>query len=162
MVNLKILNCEANEIKEIPSEISKLINLKELDFSMNQLETIDPGISGLQFLHDIYLGRNNAIKKLPQEIGNLIFLKYLDISNTISDLPLIKNINIKGSKIRKITKSIIPLSKIDIRRYSNLKDYSEIYPLWLENKKVNDKHFHYAIHGFCYINALLVRINGYV
>ena len=72
----------------IPSEISNLINLRELYLNENQLTGgIPPEIGNLINLKELYLNDNQLTGDIPIEIGNLNNLKYLNLSgNSINGL----------------------------------------------------------------------------
>lgn len=78
---IRILNLKFNRIKQLPDEIYKLENLRELLIS------------------------NNQLVKLPQSINQLRYLEHLDVSNNnlqsiseLSCMPNLQILNISGNK----------------------------------------------------------------
>jgi Leucine-rich repeat (LRR) protein len=62
--------------------MSTLINLKELNVSFNELESIPESLCFSTSLVKINVGNNfNDMRYLPRSIGNLEMLEELDISN---------------------------------------------------------------------------------
>ena len=73
----------------IPSEISNLINLRELYLNENQLTGgIPSGIGNLANLKELYLNANQLTGDIPIEIGNLNNLKYLNLSGNSINGPI--------------------------------------------------------------------------
>ena len=93
----------------IPSEISNLINLRELYLNENQLTGgIPSGIGNLANLKELYLNANQLTGDIPPEIGNLINLKelYLNDNQLTGDIPIeigslnnLKYLNLSGNSI---------------------------------------------------------------
>ena len=77
LVSLKVAN---NKLKEIPTNIVKLNNLRVLDLSSNYFTEFPALICELTNLADLDLSFN-MIEELPERIGNLTALSRLIITN---------------------------------------------------------------------------------
>jgi len=81
------LDISYGQIKEIPKEIGKLINLQTFYCYNNQIKEIPKEIGNLINLKTLYC-RHNEIKEIPKEIGNLVNLQQFDCSyNQIKEIP---------------------------------------------------------------------------
>lgn len=81
------LNISGNNLKEIPKEIFKLINLEHFCCFDNEIKTIPKEIKNLLSLKEFYFN-NNKIEEIPDEIKYLIHLEHLDCSaNQIKEIP---------------------------------------------------------------------------
>lgn len=78
LVNLKQLDLSNNQIKTIPEELGNLVNLKELDLSNNKIVKIPKSFSNLKKLKSLYLSRNN-IKEIPKELAELPKLEKMTV-----------------------------------------------------------------------------------
>jgi len=86
-VNLKRLDLSNNRLTSLPPEIGKLKHLEELDVSFNQLKSLPPEIGNLTHLKNINASFNK-LTTVPPEIGSLIHLKALNLSfNKVATLP---------------------------------------------------------------------------
>ena len=71
-----------NNIKQLPTTMSSLTNLKELNVSFNELESVPESLCFATSLVKMNIGNNFAdMRSLPRSIGNLELLEELDISN---------------------------------------------------------------------------------
>ena len=68
------------ELKEIPSEVFRLPNLKELDLRFNKIAVVPATISKLIRLERLVLS-NNQIEYLPFELGQLPVLREIRLEN---------------------------------------------------------------------------------
>lgn len=85
--NLKELNLYGNNLIELTPKIGELKNLKELSLSRNHLTLLPPEIGELKKLTKLYLFHNQLIK-LPPEIGKLKNLTKIDLTgNQLTLLP---------------------------------------------------------------------------
>lgn len=75
--SLKILNLSFNHFLSLPTMISSLINLTELDLSHNRLESTI-GLGGLENLLQLKLDEN-LISEISIDLGNLSKLQYLSL-----------------------------------------------------------------------------------
>ena len=96
--------CNNKRIKELPEEIIRFINLKELNLDNNLIEELPEKIANLLSLEKLILS-NNKLNKLPNNIIKLDRLKYLSLDNN-KDLRLlpkevewILNLQKKGCKV---------------------------------------------------------------
>jgi Leucine-rich repeat (LRR) protein len=81
------ISFEKNKLTELPEDLSRFINLKELDLSKNKLSDLPSFIGGFDSLEILSLERNK-FTKLPIEICQLGALKSLKIgSNDIAAIP---------------------------------------------------------------------------
>ena len=117
LINLQSLNLYNNQIKKVPKEIGQLINLQSLCLDNNQIKQVPKELGVLIHLQRLYL-YNNQIKKLPKEIGQLINLHTLFLfNNQIKKLPKelgqlinLQELNLSGNQIKKVSKEIQQLT----------------------------------------------------
>lgn len=114
---LRILHLNQCNLGKIPNEITKLIQLEELELWGNSLTKIPISLFNLEFLTQLNLGYNH-IESIPMEIKNMQNIQSLDISlNPIYELP---------STIYELK------NMVELRPPSQYEKYSEV---------VNDKEF---------------------
>lgn len=78
---------EKRKIEYIPSEISELTSLIELNLPNNNISSLPHSLYQLKSLNNLNLS-NNPLSSLSPQIGNLQHLQSLDLSKTnISELP---------------------------------------------------------------------------
>ncbi|KAL8486272.1 hypothetical protein ACS0TY_023107 [Phlomoides rotata] len=84
-VRLRALRCH---LQGVPHEMDKLIHLRWLDLSGNELSMEDlKVIFQLYFLQTLYLSEC-SLEEIPNEIGNLCHLRHLNLSkNRLKELP---------------------------------------------------------------------------
>lgn len=81
------LNLSKTRMKDIPADVFKFKNLRELDLSRNRIDSIPAAIGDLQNLTSLNLSSNN-LELLPDEIGKLSNLTHLNLNrNKIVALP---------------------------------------------------------------------------
>jgi Leucine-rich repeat (LRR) protein len=81
------LNLSKTRLREIPADIFKFRNLRELDLSRNRIDSVPAAIGSLVNLTSLNLAGNN-LELLPDEIGNLSRLVHLNLNrNKIVALP---------------------------------------------------------------------------
>lgn len=78
--NLRILNASKNQLESLPDTITTLHKLKAINLSHNKLSTLPKGIGHLPSLLIIILS-NNRFTEIPREIANLNELMTLNVSN---------------------------------------------------------------------------------
>ena len=76
---MEVLNLNLNEITDIPSSLTKLVNLEELYLSCNQLTNLPENMDALQKLRFLYLDYNK-FGSLPPELAQIKGLVILDVS----------------------------------------------------------------------------------
>ncbi|MFN8211766.1 MAG: leucine-rich repeat domain-containing protein [Bacteroidales bacterium] len=87
LLNLEYLDLGRNALTEIQKEIFSLTSLKKLKLSYNRINEIPPYISNLSKLEELELNTNN-LHSLPDEISALENLKILNLEvNYIKDIP---------------------------------------------------------------------------
>jgi Leucine-rich repeat (LRR) protein len=87
LFNLKKLNCDTNELTQIPEWIGDLTNLQYLNFQNNKLTKLPDSIGNLTDL-TVFSCSNNPLTKLPDAIGNLTNLTTFSCSNNnLTKLP---------------------------------------------------------------------------
>ena len=87
LVNLTTLYLGGNKLSELPSEIGQLTNLTTLDLSGNQLSALPAEITQLANLTTLDLS-GNYLSELPVEITQLVNLTMLYLSwNQLRELP---------------------------------------------------------------------------
>jgi len=113
LTQLRYLNLQYCNLKELPIEIRKLTNLTSLDLEGNKLTTLPVEIGNLQNLRSLDL-KNNQLSTLPNEIGKLTNLTYLDLRyNYALDNTSVCNIFSKFPKKIQLTTGYIVNSEID-------------------------------------------------
>ncbi|KAJ6373383.1 hypothetical protein OIU76_027677 [Salix suchowensis] len=73
---LKLANCG---IREVPSNIGKLIHLRLVDLSRNKIKELPKEMCELYNMQTLDVSSCSKLKKLPDNIGNLINLKHLSV-----------------------------------------------------------------------------------
>jgi hypothetical protein len=87
LVNLKYLKIEQNKLTTFPKEIGKLVKLTHIWSYSNEIERLPDEIGDLESLEEWVLW-SNKLKTLPKTIGRLRKLKELEIKwNQIVQLP---------------------------------------------------------------------------
>ncbi|AES69619.2 putative P-loop containing nucleoside triphosphate hydrolase, leucine-rich repeat domain, L [Medicago truncatula] len=75
-------------ITKLPDTIGKLVQLRYLDLSFTEIESLPDATCNLYNLQTLILSSCEGLTKLPVHIGNLVQLQYLDLSFTeIESLP---------------------------------------------------------------------------
>ncbi|MBN2893362.1 MAG: leucine-rich repeat domain-containing protein [Bacteroidales bacterium] len=108
-----------NNFSELPKELFKLTNLKYLNLTFCQIDTLPLEIGNLNNLTRLYIN-NNQLSSLPPEIGNLINLIELVLySNQLSTLPLeigilnnLSVLNLGGNRLSSLPPEIGNLSNL--------------------------------------------------
>lgn len=111
---LTYLNLHNVPFKEIPPEISNLVNLEEAEFvPYNEvLKKLSPEIGCLVHLKKLWLG--GKLSSLPPEIGQMSMLEELDLcSNKLTQLPpeignltRLRRLNLDGNPIKSLPPEI--------------------------------------------------------
>ncbi|CAO3638699.1 unnamed protein product [Mucor fragilis] len=84
---LSSLLLQNNNLKTIPSELWRLVNLQELNLGCNQLEILPKEIGLLTNLQELFL-HSNQLVDIPSQIGHLQQLQVLDLTdNRLESLP---------------------------------------------------------------------------
>jgi hypothetical protein len=79
-LSVEKLELQNNKISKIDDNILKLVNLKELDLSYNQIELVPKKIADLKKLECFYLS-NNKLKNITTCVCKLENLKFLSLKN---------------------------------------------------------------------------------
>lgn len=101
--NLRELDLGGNRIDSLPKDLSALAGLKILRLERNRIEVIGKEIGSLTNLIYLDLGKNKILA-LPYEIGNLKELEFLQIwgneitmlPQSISELPKLKWVDMRA------------------------------------------------------------------
>ncbi|GLD54603.1 protein scribble homolog isoform X2 [Lates japonicus] len=87
LANLVTLELRENLLKSLPTSLSFLVKLEQLDLGSNELEVLPDTLGALPNLRELWLDRNQ-LSSLPPELGNLRRLVCLDVSeNRLEELP---------------------------------------------------------------------------
>ncbi len=87
LTNLRVLRLSGNLLKELPPEIGQLKLLQQLDLANNQLTKLPPELWNLKELDELRLN-GNLLTQLPPEIARLTDLQILNLSNNyLKQLP---------------------------------------------------------------------------
>ncbi len=82
-----VLKLRYKRLKQVPQEVFKCVNLRELDLGCNFIDSIPPEIGELQNLEVLNLERN-WLHTLPEEMGQLANLRRIDLNrNPLQELP---------------------------------------------------------------------------
>ncbi|KAJ4841432.1 Plant intracellular Ras-group- LRR protein 7 [Turnera subulata] len=111
--SVRTLDLTHNRLVDIPTEISKLINMQRLVLAHNVIERLPSNLGKLQYLKVMTLD-GNKITSLPDELGQLVRLEKLSISgNMLADLPetigSLRNLsllNVSNNKLKSLPPSI--------------------------------------------------------
>ncbi len=139
LASLKKLLLERNMLKEIPKEIEKLKDLKELNLNGNQLEALPEAIGSLTSLKCLLLN-NNKFKEFPKCVTKLTNLKYLglgmnmiaDIPDTIGNLKNLEMLALNHNKISNLPKGLKKLKSLKLLYLQN--NRIETLPDMIEGK----------------------------
>lgn len=121
--NLETLNLSGNQLKTLPSSLTKLVQLRSLDLSENHLHKVSSSIGKLTNLLHLELAKNRLshfpkVSKLPE-------LTYLDVSGcpimkieaTDLIIPKLRVLKMAKLSITKIPEFDIPfLEELDLSR----------------------------------------------
>ncbi len=114
LANLKKLHLNDNELASLPPEIGQLQNLTDLYLYKNQIRELSGEITHLTQLERLYLG-NNQLAELPVEISDLTRLILLDLENNklqglppgIGKLRNLKKLDLRGNPLLSIPPEIL-------------------------------------------------------
>ncbi len=120
LTNLTVLGLNNNQLKELPKELFNLTNLTKLVLNNNQLSELPKEIENLTKLKKIYLG-NNLLKELPKELFNLTNLTTLDLDNIkLKELPKelfnltnLTWLDLSNNQLSELQKEIENLTKLE-------------------------------------------------
>lgn len=88
LVTLRELYCQNNQLTSLPDSISRLTNLEILDYRNNHITELPPGITTLVNLRELS-GHTNDLTHLPVGIGKLTNLERLNCGdNRLAALPI--------------------------------------------------------------------------
>ncbi|AKB51553.1 hypothetical protein MSBRW_2300 [Methanosarcina barkeri str. Wiesmoor] len=117
--NLIVLYLDNYNLAEVPPEIGRLENLKELDLYDNDLTELTPKIKELKNLNELNLSRNH-LTLLPPEIGELgkltkLYLFYNQLIKLPPEIRKLKNlteIDLTGNQLTLLPSEIGELGKL--------------------------------------------------
>jgi Leucine-rich repeat (LRR) protein len=120
--NLRELWLGNNNIADLPKELLNLKKLKKLILSGNDLKEIPDWVVDMEKIEGLYLS-DNPLSKLPEEIGLLKSLKELELNNCkISSLPdsfydlgNLTILNLKDNKLKETPEGVQKLKKLKKR-----------------------------------------------
>ncbi len=128
--NLKELNLELQDLKSLPSEFTQLTNLKILDISYNDFESFPTEIFACENLDSLNL-KLSHITEVPDGIGRLIKLKKLNLDDNrlsgfplaVTNLPELRELSINNGNVKAIPKEISKLTNLEKLDLSNFWNY---------------------------------------
>ncbi|KAG6686996.1 hypothetical protein I3842_11G049100 [Carya illinoinensis] len=111
--SVRTLDLTHNKIVEIPTDVSKLINMQRMILSENLIERLPTNLGKLQSLKVMTLD-GNRMTSLPDELGQLVRLERLSISGnlltylpeTIGSLRNLLLLNVSNNKLKSLPESI--------------------------------------------------------
>lgn len=122
--NLRELYLSKNRITKIPAEIGTLTKLEIVDFSRNKLESFPDEITKCTKLKKL-IANNNIINELPAKMNMFQQLEYLDLwSNDLGAFP--ESIRF-CKKIKEVDMRVIELTKLEQETMQKLLPNATIY-----------------------------------
>jgi len=120
------LECNGNNLRELPNSIVNLVALKELNCAHNQIQKL-PGTIGSLVTLESLICSHNQLKNLPDTIGNLVALWELECANnqleylpeTIGNLKALRCLTCRDNELRKLPDTIGNLFKLHTLWCSN-------------------------------------------
>jgi Leucine-rich repeat (LRR) protein len=120
LIKLKELDLSSNNLEKIPELIGNLINIEKLVLSDNKLIELPESIFKLDKLSTLILKSNN-IEVLPNNIGNLSKLEKLILNDnnlttlpdSIGNLSQLYELEVSGNKLTMVPDSIGNLTKLE-------------------------------------------------
>lgn len=130
LTGLTAFSCYKNNLRELPAEFGRLVNLEHLQlYKAFALERIPPEIGGLQRLKYMRLSQTQ-LKEVPPEIGQLKNLEILYLDNTritqlpeeIGQLESLLLLDLHGNALEEVPESIGDLAELRMLdlSYTNL------------------------------------------
>ncbi|KAG6469924.1 putative disease resistance protein RGA1 [Zingiber officinale] len=112
LYNLQTLNLDkCLKLRELPSDIGKLVNLRYLGLSEANIEKLPKSVYQLQKLQSLKVDYCRNLKELPYNIGNLVNLCHLGLS---------------GTSIKRLPRSVHRLSKLSTLKLDQCKILMEL------------------------------------
>jgi leucine-rich repeat protein SHOC2 len=89
LVNLEVIDISINELRRLPSWLFSFKKLRVLNISCTSLDHIPDAIGNLTLLEELYLGGFDGFTQLPETLGKLTHLRILDLrdANSLITLP---------------------------------------------------------------------------
>lgn len=84
--NLRDIDLSANRIVKIPDSIQGLVQLEELNLSMNRVRFISDGLCALTQLRSLIIN-GGCLEKVPHHIGRLSHLRRLLLGDELAAIP---------------------------------------------------------------------------
>ena len=140
---LKQLNAEHNEIGNLPSQLTGMKKLENLQLGFNYIQEIPSSYSNFMNLKSIYL-QNNKFTSFPLCLCELKHLDVIDLSeNKIQELPenmeklqcIELNMNMNQLKVLPPSLSLCPRLKV-LRAEENLLELDSVTTEFLKNSQV--------------------------
>ncbi|MDX2188992.1 MAG: leucine-rich repeat domain-containing protein [Bacteroidota bacterium] len=124
LVNVVKISLFNNKLTKLSERISPLYTLISLDVSSNKITEVSPEISKLNALRELNLSKN-LITELPYEFGNLTELRFLNLrSNMLAQLPKsvarCKNLQVLDLSLNKLTTLPIEVATMKSLKELNL------------------------------------------
>ncbi|XP_061181833.1 leucine-rich repeat protein soc-2 homolog [Saccostrea echinata] len=118
---LKELNVNENELRNLPDSVCKLCNLEVLKLTGNQLQMLPNDLGEIRSLKAFYCDENK-LTKLPLTLGLFTNLEILELSDNslvviqegIGQLRSLKIFNVSNNKLEKIHNSLGDLENLEI------------------------------------------------
>ncbi|RHN66349.1 putative P-loop containing nucleoside triphosphate hydrolase, leucine-rich repeat domain, L [Medicago truncatula] len=148
---LRVLSLSGYQnITKLPDSIGNLVQLRYLDISFTNIESLPDTICNLYNLQTLNLSNYWSLTELPIHIGNLVNLRHLDISGTnINELPVeiggLENLQTLtcflvgkhhvGLSIKELSKFSNLQGKLTIKNVDNVVDAKEAHDASLKSKE---------------------------
>lgn len=124
MTNLRELYLSKNRLEKIPAEIGNLTKLEVVDFSRNKLEGLPDEITRCVKMKKL-IANNNLIQELPAKMNMFQQLEYLDLwSNDIGAFP--ESIRF-CKKLKYVDMRVIELTKTEQETIKKLLPDATVY-----------------------------------
>lgn len=132
LTELVELNLNGNNLSELPN-LGNMKNLQKIELRNNKLEKLPVGIDNLQSLKDLYV-TGNYLKSLPENIGNMSALQNLylydnyieTLPNSICNLTNLKLLDLGTNCLQELPHGIGRLNSLtELRLFNNKPFYTD-------------------------------------
>lgn len=129
LINLRVLMMDTNELYDVPDSLTRLSKLEKLSLSNNHIQTLPVDMGRLTNMTSLHLS-NNRFKELPRDVFKLSNLEFLDISdNEFTSVPS------DIARLRKMHTFIMFQNKVTSLPDS-ITELTNLRCLWLGNNRL--------------------------
>ena len=124
-IHLQYLNLSSNQLSNIPAEISKLTNLREICLSFNKFRSIPTSLQECEKLETLLINDNQIQEINVEGLRKLNFLAVIDLSNNdiqhvppeLGTLTQIRSLQLEGNSFR------VPRAQILVKGTQSIMSY---------------------------------------